>query len=93
MYVMYDDLIKKHGMLWLYSSIFWALPQLLPEIITIWFWTRGKKRFYPFLDYEVNIHLLVIDVCDRSAVETSLATLPKAWKDVNILVKSKRIVL
>ena len=34
--VMYDDLIKRHGVLWLYSSILVVLPQLLPELILMW---------------------------------------------------------
>lgn len=31
---MYDDLVKEHGVIWLYSSIFFVLPQLLPELST-----------------------------------------------------------
>ncbi|NEP08843.1 MAG: hypothetical protein F6K14_01000 [Symploca sp. SIO2C1] len=28
------------------------LPRLLPEVIVIWFKTRGKRNYYPFLDYK-----------------------------------------
>ncbi|MEE3717034.1 hypothetical protein V2H45_09780 [Tumidithrix elongata RA019] len=59
--IMYDDLIREHGVLWLYSSILVVLPRLLPEVISLWFKTRGTRKFYPFLDYE---HLL-----DRSLLE------------------------
>ena len=50
--IMYDDLIKQHGILWLYSSILFVLPRLIPELITIWFKTRSKSKYYPFLHYE-----------------------------------------
>ena len=59
--IMYDDLIKQHGVLWLYSSILFVLPRLLPEIIAIWFKTRSMRKYYPFLNYE--------SLCDRSLVE------------------------
>jgi hypothetical protein len=57
--IMYDDLIKQHGVLWLYSSIFWVLPRLLPEIISIWFKTRGDRQYYPFFNYD---HLLDVSL-------------------------------
>ena len=49
--IMYDDLVKQKGLLWLYSSILFVLPRLLPEVIVIWFKTRGKRKYYPFLNY------------------------------------------
>ena len=59
--IMYDDLIKQHGVLWLYSSILFVLPRLLPEVIIIWFKTRGNRKYYPFFDYE--------SLFDRSLLE------------------------
>ena len=50
--IMYDDLIKQHGLLWLYGSILWVVPQFLPELIVMWFNTRGNRKYYPFLKYE-----------------------------------------
>ena len=50
--IMYHDLIKQHGIWWLYSSILFVLPRLLPEVIMIWFKTRGSRKYYPFLDYQ-----------------------------------------
>ena len=38
--------------------------------------------------YQVKIHLLEMDVCDRSAVESSIASLPESWRKVNILVNN-----
>ena len=60
--VMYDDPIEQHGFLWLYSSIIFVLPQLLPEVLTMWLKTRGKRKYYPFLDCEplLNCSLLKI---------------------------------
>jgi hypothetical protein len=59
---MYDDLIKQHGVLWLYSSILVVLPRLLPEIITIWFKTRGYRQYYPFLDYEPLFDISLLEI-------------------------------
>ena len=59
--IMYDDLIKQHGVLWLYSSILFVLPLLLPEVVATWFKTRGARKYYPFLNYE--------SLLDRSLLE------------------------
>ncbi|MFB2982433.1 hypothetical protein [Microseira sp. BLCC-F43] len=59
--VMYEDLIKHHGVLWLYSSILVVIPQLLPELISIWFKTRKRQRYVPFLNFE--------PLLDRSLLE------------------------
>jgi hypothetical protein len=50
--IMYKDLIAKHGILWLYSSIFLVLPLLMPELIVIWFKTRGDRKYFPFFGYD-----------------------------------------
>lgn len=58
---MYDDLVKEHGVIWLYASIFFVLPQLLPELISMWRQSRQRQRFVPFLDFE--------PLLDRSLLE------------------------
>lgn len=60
--IMYDDLIRQHGILWLYSSILFVLPRLLPEVIAIWFKTRGKRKYYPFLDYESLFNRSLLEI-------------------------------
>ena len=55
--IMYDDL----GVVWLYSSILFVLPRLIPELIIIWFKNRGRSKYYPFLDYD--------SLLDRSLLE------------------------
>jgi ubiquinone biosynthesis protein Coq4 len=50
--VMYDDLVKKNGKIWLYSSIFFTLPLLLPELILIWLKACNHKPLFPFLEFE-----------------------------------------
>jgi hypothetical protein len=55
--IMYDDLIKQHGVVWLYSSILLVLPRLLPELVAMWFKTRGARQYYPFLNYEPLLDL------------------------------------
>ena len=59
---MYRDLIKEHGVLWLYGSIFLTLPRLLPEVIIIWFKTRSRSKFYPFLNYESLLHRSLLEI-------------------------------
>jgi hypothetical protein len=59
--IMYYDLIKQHG-LWLYSSILFVLPRLLPEVIVIWFKTRGTRKYYPFLDYQPLLHRSLLEI-------------------------------
>jgi hypothetical protein len=63
--IMYDDLIKQHGVLWLYSSILIVLPRLLPELIAIWFKTRGSRQYYPFLDYQLLFELSLVEIRQR----------------------------
>jgi hypothetical protein len=60
--IMYDDLIKKNGVLWLYGSIFFVLPLLLPELIVMWFNTRGKRNYYPFLDYDSLLDIPLLEI-------------------------------
>ena len=50
--VMYDDLIKRHGAVWLYSSILVVLPQLLPELFSMWIKTRKRESYVPYLNYQ-----------------------------------------
>lgn len=39
-------------------------------------------------EFASEIHLLEMDVCDRSQVESTLRSLPKAWTNVDILVNN-----
>jgi 3-hydroxy acid dehydrogenase / malonic semialdehyde reductase len=39
-------------------------------------------------DFNAEIHLLELDVRDRSAVESAIATLPPAWSDIDILINN-----
>jgi hypothetical protein len=60
--VMYDDLVKEHGVIWLYTSIFFVLPQLLPELISMWRKSRQRERFVPFLDFEPMLDLSLSEI-------------------------------
>jgi hypothetical protein len=60
--IMYDDLVKQHGVLWLYGSIFWVLPQLLPELIVMRFKTRGVRKYYPFFDWEPLFDISLLEI-------------------------------
>ncbi len=60
--VMYDDLIKRHGVVWLYFSIFSVLPRLFPELILIWFKTRNRKNRVPFLEFEPLLNRSLLDI-------------------------------
>ncbi|MEH2147127.1 SDR family oxidoreductase [Nostoc sp.] len=39
-------------------------------------------------DFSIEIHLLQLDVRDRNAVESAIATLPSAWSDIDILINN-----
>ncbi|OKH54958.1 hypothetical protein NIES2101_05160 [Calothrix sp. HK-06] len=62
--IMYDDLIKEHGAVWLYGSILFVFPRLLPELIAMWF--KAKRRSYqhlvPFLDFEPMLDKSLIEI-------------------------------
>ena len=60
--VMYDDLIKRHGVVWLYSSIILVLPRLIPKLILIWFKTRNRKNRVPFLEFESLLNRSLLDI-------------------------------
>jgi len=60
--IMYRDLIKQHGLIWLYSAIFIVLPRLLPELTVIWFKNRSRDRYVPFLNFEPLLELSLSDI-------------------------------
>ncbi len=60
--IMYDDLVKQHGLLWLYGSIFLVLPRLLPELIVMWFKTRNRQHFVPFLNFEPMLDHSLLEI-------------------------------
>jgi 3-hydroxy acid dehydrogenase / malonic semialdehyde reductase len=39
-------------------------------------------------EFSIEIHLLQLDVRDRSAVEEAISTLPPAWSDIDILINN-----
>ncbi|PHM10316.1 SDR family oxidoreductase [Nostoc sp. 'Peltigera malacea cyanobiont' DB3992] len=39
-------------------------------------------------DFSTEIHLLQLDVRDRNAVESAIATLPSAWSEIDILINN-----
>lgn len=60
--VMYEDLIKRHGVVWLYLSILLVLPRLLPKLILIWFKTRNRRNRVPFLEFESLLNRSLLDI-------------------------------
>lgn len=60
--VMYDDMIKDKGVLWLYGAIFKVLPPLIPELISIWFKTRNREKRVPFLEFEPLLDRSLLDI-------------------------------
>lgn len=59
---MYDDLIKQHGVVWLYSSILFVLPILIPELIVIWLKNSNRNKYYPFLDYDCLLDRSLLEI-------------------------------
>jgi hypothetical protein len=60
--IMYNDMIKEKGVLWLYGAIFKVLPPLIPELIAIWFKTRNRKKRVPFLEFEPLLDRSLLDI-------------------------------
>ena len=60
--VMYEDLIKRHGVIWLYFSIIFVLPKLFPELVSIWFKTRNRQNRVPFLEFESLLNRSLLDI-------------------------------
>jgi hypothetical protein len=59
--IMYADMIREKGALWLYGSVLKVLPALIPTLIPIWFKTRNWQKRLPFLEFE--------PLLDRSLLE------------------------
>jgi len=60
--VMYAELVERHGVIWLYSSILFELPRLLPELILMWGKTRNRQRFVPYLDFEPMLNRSLLEI-------------------------------
>ncbi len=60
--VMYDDLIEQHGVWWLYASIFWVLPRLLPKLFVMWLKTRKRQQYIPFLNFEPLLDKSLLEI-------------------------------
>ena len=60
--VMYDDMIREKGVLWLYGEVLRVLPPLVPELISIWFKTRKRQNRLPFLEFEPLLDRSLLDI-------------------------------
>ncbi|MEH2237809.1 hypothetical protein [Nostoc sp.] len=60
--VMYEDLIKRHGVIGLYSSMLVELLRLVPELISMWLKTRNHKIFLPFLNFEPMLDRSLLEI-------------------------------
>ena len=60
--VMYEDMIKEKGVLWLYGSILRVLPGVILELIPIWFKTRNRQKLLPFLEFEPLLDCSILDI-------------------------------
>jgi hypothetical protein len=60
--VMYDDMIRDKGVLWLYSSVLRVLPALILVLIPIWFKTRRRQQLVPFLEFEPLLDRSLLDI-------------------------------
>jgi hypothetical protein len=60
--VMYDDMIREKGVLWLYVSVLRVLPTLIPALIPIWFKTRKRQKLVPFLEFEPLLDRSLLDI-------------------------------
>ncbi|WP_180967080.1 hypothetical protein [Fischerella thermalis] len=50
--LMYNDLVERQGLLWLYTSILAVLPKFIPALVVMWFKKRGRKKFWLYFNYQ-----------------------------------------
>lgn len=60
--VMYADMIKEKGALWLYGAVIKVLPSLVPALIPIWLKTRKRQKQLPFLEFEPLLDRSLLDI-------------------------------
>jgi hypothetical protein len=60
--VMYEDMIKEKGVLWLYSAVLKVLPSLIVTLIPLWFKTRKRQKLLPFLEFEPLLDRSLLDI-------------------------------
>jgi hypothetical protein len=60
--IMYADMIKEKGVLWLYGAVLRVLPTLIPALIPIWFKTRNRQKLLPFLEFEPLLDRALLDI-------------------------------
>lgn len=60
--VMYDDMIREKGSLWLFGAVLRVLPKLIPTLIPIWFKTRNRQHLLPFLNFEPLLDRSLLDI-------------------------------
>ena len=60
--VMYTDMIKEKGVLWLYGAVLRVLPSLIPELVPIWLKTRKRQKLLPFLEFEPLLSCSLLNI-------------------------------
>jgi len=60
--VMYEDLIREKGTLWLYGAVLREVPRLIPELVSMWFKTRNHPKRLPFLEFEPLLDRALLDI-------------------------------
>lgn len=60
--VMYEDMIKEKGALWLYGAILKVLPGVVLELIPVWCKTRNRHKLLPFLEFEPLLDRSLLDI-------------------------------
>jgi hypothetical protein len=60
--VMYADMIREKGVLWLYGAVLRVLPALIPTLIPIWLKTRKRQKLLPFLEFEPLLDRSLLDI-------------------------------
>lgn len=60
--VMYEDMIREKGSLWLYGAILRVLPAVILELIPIWVKTRNRQKLLPFFEFESLLDRSLLDI-------------------------------
>lgn len=60
--VMYDDMVREKGQLWLFGAVAKVLPALLPHLFWLWKKTRKVEKRLPFLEFEPLLDRSLLDI-------------------------------
>lgn len=57
-----DNILKEQNPLCFYTLVVISLLLVLPEIVVMWFQTRGHQKYWPYYEYEPMLDRSLLDI-------------------------------